>query len=434
MSVMHVKPSRIWQLVGAGVALVVAAWAAQIVTTGKLAAWQASRMSDRQLERAVAAPGAGFAASLEWGARLERAGRMLEAKKAYEQAANADASRPAAWIGWGRTAYAEGDWKAADRVLQKCVELWPKNAEARFLWAAELNDTFRFTAAREQLAAGLRLEPARPGAWRSLGELDMRLKRYPDAVDDYRRAAVVDHATPGGDALRGWALLRANRLQEAIPRLRAAVAQNPSDFDARFHLGEALAGTGRDADRSEAVQEFNRVMSFSDRKSRAFVAVAKTWISTGSATDALESLERAVSVNSFDSDALQMLVDLYRKQGRAVEAAGYQKQLDRVKRLEKQRDEDLARIDAAGAATEALGGELIRAGRDSFSLGRLPESRLAFQAGLHLAPDNAEGARGIQLIDALYRRAAEEQKKAVEANGEGKGKANNESTGSSSHP
>ena len=400
-----IKKSRVGALVGGGLAVVLAGWVAQYVLTGRFARWEASRMNDERLQAAFSSGRANFEQSLEWGSRLERQGRFPDAAAAYGQAAEKDATRREPWKGWARVTFAAGDWKTADQVLRKIVELWPEDAETRFLWAAELNNTFRLTAAREQLQEGLRRQPNAAAAWRSLGDADMRLEKYSEAVEALRKAKKLDPKGAELTGLLGWAQLRAGFNDEALQNLRAAVQENPANFDWRFYMAQALAKTGKDADRNEAVQQCNRVTAFSDRKSRGYVEVARIWIGLGNDSDAVRFLEQALLVNKNDTDALSLMVDVQKHQNHEVEAAAYERRLAPLQKREDERKAALARVDA-NQDLLTLDGDLVRLGQADLRLGRAFEARLAFQAALCLSPKNADAAKGMKAVAQLEKALA----------------------------
>src|SRR5579864_3897801 len=147
------KISRLWKLLGGGLGLVLAALAVQVVATGALAGWRAAQMSDASLSTAAARPAATFPTVMEWARRLERQGQLAEASRSYARATHLSPAEPEAWVAWGRTAYAAGDWKDADAVLAATVKQWPHDADARFAFGALLTSTLRFRRSRDELAA-----------------------------------------------------------------------------------------------------------------------------------------------------------------------------------------------------------------------------------------------------------------------------------------
>jgi tetratricopeptide (TPR) repeat protein len=118
---------------------------------------------------------------------------------------------------------------------------------------AQGNEKMAVGALRRAVA----LSPKLADAHARIGTLLMSLSRRQEAIASLRRAAAV---APGADIGRlslAKALMAEERQGEAIAVLRRMLARNPTNFDARKMLGDALSFGGQFA---EAGQEYQRAI------------------------------------------------------------------------------------------------------------------------------------------------------------------------------
>jgi tetratricopeptide (TPR) repeat protein len=131
--------------------------------------------------------------------------------------------------------------------------------------------------------AGLKVDKARDHVW--LGDRMRLRKRWPAAIDQYRKAAT--HVGPNSPLVQGklgYALLRADRFEEAAVELRRPIAEHPRHVVLQVYLGEALLALGR-------------------------------------YEEARKHLEEALTINPFDPDVHAHLARVYEQLGLADKAA-----------------------------------------------------------------------------------------------------------------
>ena len=361
----------------------------RLIATGKLTELSAARMNNEKLAQAAAAPNASFTLVFEWGRRLEALRQYAQSMRVYARAMEIDPAKVDAWVAFGRTAFASGDWGKSETTLKKAVEQWPDNADAHFNYATVLASTMRIHAAREELAAGIKLNSTNPEAYRALGNVEMRLKNAKGAVEAYRKVKELDPKAHKIQAAYGEALLDAGINAEALKELELALKDDPSDADVRFNLGRALAATGKEPDQVRALQEFNRVTQFSLSKSRAYVEAARLWKNTGDQENATQSLEHAIDLDPYNIDALQMLIQNYQLGGRQADARRFQKDLDEAQEIAKQRESIVAKIEAG----EDQAQNLVRLARLYMKTRNINDARAACGAASLIDPTNAEAAQ-----------------------------------------
>ncbi|MGC8667061.1 MAG: tetratricopeptide repeat protein [Chthonomonadales bacterium] len=375
---------RMRRIIVASIAVILAGIALRLAMTGAIQRWQASRMPNAALRQAAARPHAPFAVVYELARRLERSGDFPPAAKAYQRAAAINPVASEAWTGWARCEFARGNWAVSERVLRKTIELWPHKTEAHFILAAILDETFRREAAKDELMAGLAINPSRREAWLALGRLEMLLGHPDAAVRAFSRAQSMDPRSSALHGPFGAALLAAGRVAEARKELEAALRADPSDLEARLQLARALLTTRQGPDRVRGMQELTRVAEFAANKAPAYIEAARVWLSEGNRGDAGQALEHAVDANPYSVEALTMLRDFYQQSGRNAEARAIGQRLAPLAKWSAEREIVLRAIEKG----EDVPGNLLRLGDLDISLGNPSEGRKAFVAALSMDPGN----------------------------------------------
>lgn len=347
---------------------------------------RAEKMSDDSLSSAAGANNASYTYIIVWAKRLEASARFVEAEHVYSRAMEANPTSSTAWIGFGRTAFAAGDWGKSIAVMGKTVEQWPESADAHFTYASVLASTYRVHKAIDQLKLGLKLDPSKGEAFQTLGDLELRADDNTGAVEAYSKAVALIPTKKGLKSRYGSALVKAGKFAEAKTQLEAALADDPADNNARFELGKALAGTGKEEDRVRAIQELNRVVAFADNKGRAYYEAARIFLKSGDRGNGLQSLERAYDRNPYNLDILKLLVQTYTAEGRKTDAESAQKALQVAQTTTDSRKKLLDRLDT----DENPVSDLILLGRLDISVHNQMEAETAFQVAKLLDPGNQQ--------------------------------------------
>jgi len=127
-----------------------------------------------------------------------------------------------------------------------------KDGDGGTLWtlhllrAASLEQADRWTEAKAELEAALKLEPENPLLLNFLGYGKLERGEDLDAAEAMIRKASALRPDDASitDSL-GWALYKRGRLPEAIETLSKAAAGDPAQSEIHEHLGDALYSTGR---------------------------------------------------------------------------------------------------------------------------------------------------------------------------------------------
>lgn len=112
-------------------------------------------------------------------------------------------------------------------------------------------------------------------------------------------------------------LLHDERVDEALPLLRAALERDPGNVYAHFHLGTALASQGKHGPALAALTEAER-----REPSYLGAVVARQWClhELGRFAEAVAAGERALALQADDPDALHLMALSYAELGRPGEA------------------------------------------------------------------------------------------------------------------
>lgn len=132
-----------------------------------------------------------------------------------------------------------------------------------------------------------------------------------EPTDDGARWDAIDEALE---------LLREERVDEALPVLRAVIERDPGNAYAHFHLGTALASQGKHGPALVALSE-------AERRAPGYLgaAVARGWClhEMGRFREAVQAGERCLGMQADDPDALHLLALSHAELGEPREAAGY---------------------------------------------------------------------------------------------------------------
>jgi eukaryotic-like serine/threonine-protein kinase len=195
------------------------------------------------------------------------------AKAAAQRALELDPALPEALTALGRV-YAWFDWRfaAAERELQRSVELNPSSAETHFVLATTL--------------------PA--------------LDRLPQAIEEMREALVSDPLSAIYGRFLGRFLVYAGEYDAAIRQSHATLELHPGYAQAQINIGSAYLGLGRAA---EALEWYQRAQSQESavRSYDAFIVRALATLGEREEAEAiLERLEKEAATQYIRAESLAM--------------------------------------------------------------------------------------------------------------------------------
>lgn len=141
--------------------------------------------------------------------------------------------------------------QAALRDADEAIVYDAENAEAWHVKALVLHHSFqRLEEAKQAYEKALALAPKLSEARTNLGNLYMDLRRYDEAIEQYRQALDdVRYPTPYiPQGNMGWALYKKGNSAQAIEALKGALAVNPKYCVAQWWLGQVYESQNNDAE------------------------------------------------------------------------------------------------------------------------------------------------------------------------------------------
>jgi cellulose synthase operon protein C len=185
--------------------------------------------------------------------------------------------------------------KVADgmKEIRTFIASHEDNLEARQLLVAELIRDRAFSQAREELEAGLKIDPTWMAGYRGLGGIAMGEQKPDAALAAYARALQVQPDSVEFQLLSANVEETVGRNSEAEARYRAILAKAPTADVAANNLAVLIAGDGKDKAR---LDEAHKLASRFENSGHPTFADTYAWIlyQRGNYAAAAEILDRVV--------------------------------------------------------------------------------------------------------------------------------------------
>ena len=276
------------------------------------------------------------------GGILSREGKLGEARESFEKAiqldpgATAIRSRLAAvTVELARSQARKGLADEAIRLLERATEIDPSNELACLELGALLADAHRHNAglAIATAAAGRFSHSAR--AYQMLGFFQMKLQQNVAAAGSYARAVSLDAQSADASVELGIAQSAAGMTEEATRTFEAGIRRFPDHalhYQAYGVLLANLSESGQ-APLSRAVEMLEVALRHDASLAESHYQLGSIALEKGDLDQAREHLERAAQQAASDSRVHFALSRLYRRLGRATDAAA---ELERHRVLRKE--------------------------------------------------------------------------------------------------
>jgi len=157
----------------------------------------------------------------------------------------------------------------------------------------------QFAAAAKEARELTASFPNDPEAWKIAGFAELNLKQYTEAVNDLEKAVDLQRKAkqddPNTESALGQAYVLAEKYQEALPLLTAAINRNPNQPDAQliYYRGISEYKTGKAAD---AEKSFNQVIKLNPKDTLSLFYLAQIALGKNDLDGAISNLNR-VTVN-----------------------------------------------------------------------------------------------------------------------------------------
>ena len=242
-------------------------------------------------------------------------------------------------------------------------------------------------AARKYAEEWTRAEPDNPSAWNQWGTLEARSNNDKNAEDAYRKALALDPSSTA--ALEGLAIvLRKLRQPEEALLLVRKLEQIAPDRPGLNKLAGATLGDNGQAD--QAVTRLRRAVAVNPADNEAAVELSKVLLAKGVPAEARKVLEPVITRAPFDREALDAMAGVLGRMGERDEEAKVRSRLETVRRDLKLADDYMAEI---GKDPRAVGPRLSLA-ELLWKNGRLGDATRWAESVLEIQPAN-EAAKAI---------------------------------------
>ncbi len=176
----------------------------------------------------------------------------------------------------------------------------------------------------------IKAQPHSAFAWFGLGEADVNLGQYAQAIDAYRQGMQINPQDAGAWTNLGNAYDGAGQYAQACDAYRQGLQINPQDAKAWYNLGVAYDHAGQYA---QAIDSYRRVLQINPQDAVAWNNLGASYGGAGQYAQAIDAERRSLQINSQNADAWILLGLAYLKAGQKNHAlAVYQhlKTLDPV--------------------------------------------------------------------------------------------------------
>lgn len=232
--------------------------------------------------------------SLQFGERLELAGKRSEAEQFYRGLLRQHPDHAHLLHHLALLLRERGELVEAESLLQRAVAAAGDDPAVRNSLGAVLHASGRQAEAEAEYRAALSLDPGLEEAHYNLGALLEELNREEEALAEYQAAVAIEPRYA-----RAWTRIGAIRQRqgahaEALADLDRAVAASPQFFDAHFYRGNALSGLGR---HDEALRALQRADAARPGSFEAVHATADVLRSAGRYEQALSAYWHLLELN-----------------------------------------------------------------------------------------------------------------------------------------
>jgi tetratricopeptide (TPR) repeat protein len=174
------------------------------------------------------------------GVALHQAGRIAEARAAYEAVLAGEPAHAGALHMLGVVRMQIGETEAAVALMQRAAVADPDSAALHANLAAALSQLERYPAALASCDQAIGLDPGLTAAHANRGNALLALGRPAEALASYDQALALSPPYPEGHYNRGNALRELGRLEEALASYEAALALAPDYLEALGNRGAVL--------------------------------------------------------------------------------------------------------------------------------------------------------------------------------------------------
>jgi tetratricopeptide (TPR) repeat protein len=189
---------------------------------------------------------------VQYGAELERQGKLEESAAAHEKALEIDPNLVQAHINlielYGRL----GQFEKAEEHYRASIRIDPGSAESYYNYGVLLLSAEKYSQAEEAFRKTIEINPFHAGAHNNLGYLLERLSNFPEAEAEYRKAIENKPGDRQAHFNLGRILVNQKKFQEGIQELKKTI--EPEDENTPRYVYALGAAFARSGDRQNALR------------------------------------------------------------------------------------------------------------------------------------------------------------------------------------
>jgi tetratricopeptide (TPR) repeat protein len=228
----------------------------------------------------------------------------------------------------GGALFEQGRSVEAIEHYQKCLEIRPDFAEARFNLAHALAAQGRSAEAIQQYQRAFENAPDNAEEHDNLGTVLLGQGRSVEAIQQYQKALEIKPDFAQAYYNLANALAAQGRIAEAIQQYQLALRIKPDYVEARSNLANALAAQGRSA---EAIEQYQKTLETAPGNAGAHNNLGTVLLRQGRSAEAIEQYQQALEINPDFAEARYNLANVLAAQGRTVEAIEQYQQALRIR-------------------------------------------------------------------------------------------------------
>src|SRR5687767_10248156 len=177
------------------------------------------------------------------------------AARAYQRACEIAPDRVENWVGWARSIYAFGGFRAADAILTDYVSKHPRESHA-FMERGALRRLAKRTAlAWNDADHATRLDSRNGKAWALRGDLSLDQGISGEGEQSFLKARELMPDSPWSYVGLYQAYVYQKRPEDALKTAQVILERFPEVDEGKLYLGEALTLSGRYDEARKALQE-----------------------------------------------------------------------------------------------------------------------------------------------------------------------------------
>jgi tetratricopeptide (TPR) repeat protein len=263
-----------------------------------------------------------------------RAGRFQEVEPLLDAYVKEHSKSSWGWYALGYSLFAQRKVGESIQALAKSLQLNNENAEAHKILGRDLMFIGRFTAAQTEFEQGIRYNPQSAELHFNLGKLFSVQDIWSSARKEFETALRIDPSYVESLDGLGFAQEALGDEAGAVASYEKAIAINEADRGKFVSAHVNLSGYyNRKGDSEKALSYARAALELDPKSDGAWFQQAKAMEAHGRLTDAVEALNRAISLNDRASTYYYVLAHVYRRLGKVEDS---RKALDSFTRLERE--------------------------------------------------------------------------------------------------